>query len=210
VRHSIRAVAGIALAGASLALAACTSSGSTGPSSGVVTVPGQSGGGTPVKDGTVTVRGANGKVVCVMTIANGKGTCKVPAKNLAAGSNKLTGTYDGSGNKTAKSQPVYVTVTEPGSTVSLSAPGQVTYGHEQSAKLSVRVTASAGGTPTGKVTVLSTGKIICTVTLSGGAGSCTPSPTALPAGAHSLVASYSGDKAHTGSSSALLKITVAG
>jgi hypothetical protein len=173
-------------------------------------VPGQSESqASPVKAGTVTVR-SSGKVICVMTVANGKGTCKVPAGKFKVGSSKLTGTYNGSGGKATNSKPVYLNVTEAVSTVTLTAPGQLTYGHEQAARVTVRVAARTGGTPTGTVTVLSGGTTVCVIKLSAGAGSCAPAARKLAPGAHSLVATYSGDKSHSGSSSATRKFTVTG
>ena len=102
-RHSIRALGGITLAGACLALAACSSSGSssTGGAAGPV----------PVKTGTVTVKEGN-KVICVMTVANGKGTCKVSASSLGVGTNAIVGYYSGKGYKSSQSQPTSVTVSK--------------------------------------------------------------------------------------------------
>ena len=101
VRYSIRAIAGAVLAASCLALAACGSS------------PSSNSGGTdgPVSHGTVTVREGS-KVVCVMTVVNGKGTCKVPASAIGSvGAHTVVGEYSGAGYRNAKSQPVTVTVT---------------------------------------------------------------------------------------------------
>ena len=102
-RHSIRVLGGITLAGACLALAACSSSGSSGT--------GGSSGQVPVKTGSVTVKEGN-KVICVMTVVNGKGTCKVPAANLGVGTNSIVGYYSGKGYGSSQSQPTSVTVTK--------------------------------------------------------------------------------------------------
>jgi hypothetical protein len=101
-RHLTRALGGIALAGACLALGACSSS---GPASSGGSAP------SPVKTGTVTVKEGN-KVICVMTVANGKGTCKVPASNFGAGTNAIVGYYSGKGYRSSQSQPTSVTVTK--------------------------------------------------------------------------------------------------
>jgi hypothetical protein len=108
-RHLIRALGGIALAGACLALAACTSSAggteqSGSPAAKVDTVP--------VKNGTVTVKEGN-KVICVMTVVNGKGTCKVSASTIGVGSDTIVGYYSGKGYKSARSVPAYVSVVKP-------------------------------------------------------------------------------------------------
>ena len=58
--------------------------------------------------GTVTVR-SGGKVVCVMTIKDGKGTCKVSAKDYKPGTVTYTGTYSGGGGmKASTSKPLSV------------------------------------------------------------------------------------------------------
>jgi hypothetical protein len=203
-RHKIRALGGVVLAGACIALAACTSSGSS--SAGAAKANS-----TPVKSGTVTVR-VGGKVICVMTVVNGKGTCNVPASTIGAGNKAVVGTYTGAGYKTAQSQPLYVSVTKASTKVTLSvSPVTLTYGSEQAAHVTVRVTdANGGGVPTGTVLVGSGATSVCTIKLSNGAGSCTMPAQALKAGSWSLAADYAGDAAHFSSNSAPVKITVKG
>lgn len=201
-RHLIRALGGIALAGACLALAACTSSGSSTGAAKADSVP--------VKSGTVTVMEGN-KVLCVMTVANGKGTCKVSSSTIGLGSKAIVGYYKGTGYGPTQSRPVYVSVVKAVTSVALSvSPAKVTYGDEQVAHVTVRVTAAHGGVPTGNVLVGFGKTIVCTIKLSHGAGSCTLSARQLKAGAPSLVANYPGDSAHFGSSSQAEKITVVG
>jgi large repetitive protein len=176
-----------------------------------VTVPGPSNRPvvSSVSDGTVTVR-EGGKVICVMTVVAGKGTCKVSAGSFPIGTSKLTGTYTGSGYKTSQSRPLNLTVTQATTTVALTVtPGKVTYGQEQAARVAVRVATKSGGTPTGTVRVTSGATTVCVIKLSGGAGTCTLAATKLPAGSHSLVAIYFGDKLHSGSSTEQ-NLTVAG
>jgi hypothetical protein len=67
----------------------------------------------------------------------------------------------------------------------------VPYGREQAEKLTVSVSA-ASGTPTGTVTVRSGGSAVCTISLAGGRGSCTPGATRFGAGTTALTASYAG------------------
>jgi hypothetical protein len=56
--------------------------------------------------GTVTVR-SGGKVVCVMTIKDGKGTCTVSAKDYKPGTVSFTGAYSGGdGMKASTSKPI--------------------------------------------------------------------------------------------------------
>ena len=213
-RHLIRALGGIALAGACLALAACTSSGSSsaGSSVGGSSVGGSAAGagGVPVKSGTVTIKEGN-KILCVMTVANGKGTCKVPASTMGVGTKTIVGYYSGAGYKPGQSRPVDVTVVKVPTSVALSvSPAKVTYGDEQVAHLTVRVTAAHSGTPTGSVIVRSGATTICTIKLSQGAGSCTLGARQLKAGSPLLSASYPGDQNYYGSGSQAEKLTVAG
>jgi hypothetical protein len=90
-----------------MAVAACSSS----PASSA----GTTGTDGPVSHGTVTVREGN-KVICVMTVVNGKGTCKVPAAKIGGvGTHSVVGEYTGAGYGSAKSTPLPVTV-EPAAT----------------------------------------------------------------------------------------------
>ena len=91
----------------------------------------------------------------------------------------------------------------------LSIAGYVTnFGSEQNVIFNVRVKARVRGTsgiPSGTVTVGYHSLVLCTIVLSStGTGSCSPSPTALPARNHSypVNAVYGGDSvfspAHSG------------
>jgi hypothetical protein len=74
-------------------------------------------------------------------------------------------------------------------TLALSA-GTVTFGHEQSEKFSVAVHAANGEPATGAVTVRNGSAVVCTITLSVGAGSCRPTASKLKPGTYKLVARY--------------------
>jgi len=201
-RHSIRVLGGITLAGACLALAACSSSGSSGT--------GGSSGQVPVKTGSVTVKEGN-KVICVMTVSDGKGTCKVPASSMGLGTNAIVGYYSGKGYKPAQSHPVPVTVTKATASVALSdSSPQVSVGDEQAARVTVKVTAARTAVPTGSVIVYAGTTTICTIKLAQGAGSCALGARQLKAGSQSLFADYSGDALHFASRSNVEKITIAG
>ncbi|HEX3964097.1 MAG TPA: Ig-like domain-containing protein [Trebonia sp.] len=211
-RHWTRALGGIALVGASLALAACTSSAGSSGAGGAVQ-PGSSPAakalGNPVKSGSVTVKEGS-KVICVMTVVNGKGTCKVPASTIGVGTKTIVGDYSGTGYKPAQSAPLNVAVLRAATSVTLSvSPAKVTYGDEHAARVTVRVTASGGGVPTGSVIVRSGATTICTIALSHGAGSCTLGARQLTAGSWPLIASYGGDKPDNASSSTVKKIAIA-
>ena len=204
-RHLFRALSGIALVGVSLALAACTSSGSSSAGGSAAKVDS-----VPVKGGSVTVK-VGGKVLCVMTVVNGKGTCKVPASTVGIGTKAIVGDYSGAKYKPVQSQPLYVSVVKAATSVALSAsPATVTYGDEQVARITVRVAGGTAGVPTGSVLVRSGATTICTIKLSHGAGSCALGARQLKAGSRPLSASYAGDKTHNGSGSAVEKVAVAG
>jgi hypothetical protein len=203
-RHLIRALGGIALAGGCLALAACSSGPATaGAAEGTVV-------GVPVKNGTVTVKDGS-RVICVMTVVNGKGTCKVSSSTLPMGPNPMVGYYSGAGYKPAQSNQVYVEVVKVTTSVALSvSPATVTYGNEQVARLSVKVTAANGAVPTGNVLVGTGHTLLCTVKLSHGAGSCSLGARQLKVGTTPLGAIYRGDTTLKNSLSKPEKITVAG
>jgi hypothetical protein len=200
-RHFIRALGGIALAGGCLALAAC-SSGPAATAAGTVV-------GVPVKNGTVTVKEGS-RVICVMTVVNGKGTCKVSSSTLPMGPNAMVGEYSGAGYKPARSNTVYVEVVKVPTAVALSvSPATVTYGNEQVAHLSVKVTAANGAVPAGNVLVGTGHTLLCTAKLSHGAGSCTLGARQLKVGTTALGAIYRGTSTLQNSTSKPEKITVA-
>jgi hypothetical protein len=69
---------------------ACSASASNTPG----TTPSAGSHRPPPSTGTVTVKVGN-KVVCVMTIKAGKGTCKVSTKNYAPGTLRFDAAYSG-------------------------------------------------------------------------------------------------------------------
>ena len=92
-------VLGAALLILALGAAGCTSSVSSGASP--VNHPAGGAGGRPAT-GTVVVKKGN-KVVCVITLNAGRGSCKVSTKDYPPGTVTFTGTYSGgSGFKTSK------------------------------------------------------------------------------------------------------------
>ncbi len=105
------------------------------------------------------------------------------ASSCAAGGNAGTAGLEG---YVTEKIPVAPTTTA----VSLSA-SSVTFGHEQTEKVQVTVSA-ASGTPTGTVTVSSGSAKVCTISLASGQGSCTLTATQFGAGTVSLVARYVG------------------
>lgn len=209
MRLAIRSVTAAAIVAACLALAAC-SSGSSGNAAAGQQNAGQ---GRPASGGTVTVKQGN-KVICVMTVVNGTGTCKVPAKNFGVGTSQISASYAGSGGLNGKSDPVSMTVaTAPTTTTLTLSPARARYGSEQAGRLSVKVTAAYGGTPTGTVKVTSAGTTACLIALApakgGGAqGRCALPARSLAVGARPLTAIYAGDHWYRGSVSASKTLTV--
>lgn len=87
------------------------------------------------------------------------------------------------------------------------SPVSPTYG--STITFSTSVAPSTGtGTPTGTVQFLSGSTVLCSVTLSAGAGSCSTT-TALAAGAYRVTASYGGDSTYAASVSSVTTVTVA-
>jgi Bacterial Ig-like domain (group 3) len=86
---------------------------------------------------------------------------------------------------------------------------KVTYGDDNAARIAATVGSPAGGTPAGSVSVTSGSGTLCTITLTGGTGTCTLPPGRLPGGSHHLTAGYSGDATYVASQSPVATITVA-
>ena len=72
----------------------------------------------------------------------------------------------------------------------------------------MKVTPGHSGTPTGTVTVTAGTKTVCTITLSGGTGSCPLTATQLAARTALLTASYGGDARFGASASPAEPLTV--
>jgi hypothetical protein len=163
-----------------------------------------------VPGGEVTVKSGS-TTVCRATLASGKGSCTVPAAEFNPGTIKVTASYGGatgfaSSSAAGKSFTVANATSE--TSLSLSAT-KVTYGHEQSEKLSVAVSPQYSGMPSGKVTIKTSSTTVCTITLKLGKGTCTLSATQLNTGSHRLVADYAGNSDFNSSVSVTKTITVA-
>lgn len=213
MRLAIRSVSAAAIAAACLALASCTAPGGS-ISAGAADAQGQQAApGKPASQGTVTVKQGN-KVICVMTVVNGKGTCQVPAAKFGMGTSRVYASYSDNGKDASRSRPVSMTVTPAPTVTALTiTPAEVTYGKEQAARLSVKVTGAHGGTPTGTVKVTSGRVTACLIKLTavkgGGAqGGCTLAAARLAAGARPLTAVYAGDHWYRGSVSSNKTLTV--
>ena len=86
----------------------------------------------------------------------------------------------------------------------------VTYGDEHVEKFSAKVSAGAPGTgvPAGYVVVESRTRILCSIHLYRGKGSCSPAAKALARGSYEIVAYYSGNKNFEPSASSRKTLTV--
>ena len=96
--------------------------------------------------------------------------------------------------KTSNSQGAFTLAEiplQPTATTLAYMPVSVRFGSETAEHLSVTVTAQAGTAP-GKVTVASGTKVVCTIALTAGKGSCTLTAKQLPVGTYHLVATYPG------------------
>jgi Big-like domain-containing protein len=172
-------------------------------------------GGTPTGTVTVLANGALGQsAVCTITLAGGTGTCPLPAGSLAAGAYSFTGNYSGdqfySGSTfTSSGTALTVTPALSATTTTLGVqPATATFGSEQAVKLTVGVTAQAGGTPTGTVTITAGSATVGTITLANGTGTRALTASQLPPGSYQLVATYGGDQASKDSASAQQVLTV--
>jgi len=95
-----------------LVAAGCSSGALPTPSSAGTSSPGAKQGavGARTATGTVTVR-SGGKVVCVITLKDGTGSCKVSTKDYKPGSVTYTGDYSGGGGlNPTQSKPVSVQI----------------------------------------------------------------------------------------------------
>jgi hypothetical protein len=130
----------------------------------------------------------------------------------AAGTCTVTATMAGNGNYNPVSSAV-TTITFSGvskipTSITLSSStSSRTYGDEDDVTFSAHVTSSSG-TPTGTVSVMAGSTVLCTITLSGGAGSCTTGFATLPAGSYSITAVYNPTGNFAGSTSTSHPLTI--
>ena len=161
--------------------------------------------------GTVSVA-AGATHVCTITLASGTGSCSLTATQLPVGSYTLTGTYSGDtffAGSTSAGKAVSVKTAAPATATALTlSASTVKVGQEQNEHFSAKVTAPSGGTPAGKVNVKAGSVILCTITLSGGKGTCSPTASKLAAGTYQVAATYAGSTAFAASTSPKKTLTV--
>ena len=153
-------------------------------------------GGTP--SGTITFS-ANGTQIGTPATVDGTGSATITSSTLAAGSYTVLATYSGDANdlgSTGTGSPQLIvgkipTVTDLGSSTTTGANPQVI--------LVAAVLGASGPVPTGTVVFNNGATQVGAATLdSSGVATLTPN---LPTGTYSIVAVYSGDSVHTGSTS---------
>jgi hypothetical protein len=101
-------------------------------------------------------------------------------------------------------------ITQPTSTALSLSSAKVTYGHEQSERLSVTVRARYSGIPAGTVAVKAGAATVCVIHLRAGKGSCALTATKLRPGRYHLIAAYAGSAGFLGSTAAAETLTVQG
>ena len=161
--------------------------------------------------GKVTI-GESGTALCVITLSAGKGSCMLSANRLNKGIYHLSATYGGSANLDGSMSAKETLLVDKAATktVLTLSTTTVTYGQEQTERLSVVVSPQYAGTmPTGMVTVRTSATTLCRIALSSGKGSCRLSEKKLNPDTYGLVATYGGSTNFKGSTSAKENLTVA-
>ena len=161
--------------------------------------------------GRVTIA-ESGTALCVVKLSAGRGFCSLAAKRLNTGIYHLSATYGGSTQLSAsvsKGRTLVVARAATRTALALST-ATVTYGQEQVERVSVTVSPTYAGMPTGMVTIWSSAATLCKITLSSAKGSCRLLARTLRAGTNRLVATYGGSTNFKGSSSAGKTLTASG
>ncbi len=139
------------------------------------------------------------------TLAGGVAT--ISTSTLAAGANSITAQYLGDSNFNGDTSPIVTVTLAPAATSTTTlnvSTGSSSYG--QSVLLSATVSSTTTGTPTGTVQFFSGTTSLGSGTLTDGVA--TLASTALPIGANSVTAQYSGDSTFTSSTSPVATVTV--
>jgi len=164
------------------------------------------GSGTPT--GTVTFMEGSTQLG---TASLSSGKASIATTTLTVGSDTITVSYAGNSDFTSSSGTTTETVSQDGSTATISAtPSSPVYGQQVTFTATVKAKSPSSGTPTGTVTFEDGSTTLGTGTLAivNGADQATFKTSLLAAGAHSMTAVYNGDGNFTTSSSAALSQTV--
>lgn len=157
--------------------------------------------GTGSVSGTVTIK--DGTTVVTSSNVSGTGSATLNAVFSTAGPRSLTASYSGNpGNAASTSSVTALAVQAVSSTVLSVSPNPVVSG--QNATLSATVTGSA---PTGVVTFKDGATVVGTAPVNA-SGVATLVTSFIPAGSHSLTASYGGDSNNTVSNSGAVALAV--
>jgi hypothetical protein len=148
----------------------------------------------------------------VIALSSGKGACTLTADRLNTGIYRLSASFAGGtnfvGSASGKQTLIVVRATTT-ITFKLSTT-KVTWGHEQTERLSVTVSPEfAGRMPTVTATVKASTTTLCKLTMSSGKGSCRLSAKKLKVGTYRLVVTYLGSSSFKGSTSTKKILTVA-
>jgi hypothetical protein len=129
---------------------------------------------------------------------SGTGTASTSVTGLTTTTHTLAATYSGDSNYAAAG-PISVSITiKAAAKVTFTAPAAgATLAHGTKVTFAVTVTSSSGTTPTGSVKFALDGSSVGSATLV--SGRAVLKGGALTAGAHTVVATYSGDKSHRAS-----------
>jgi hypothetical protein len=134
---------------------------------------------------------------------DGGGTATITTSSLAAGAHTITASYGGDNNFSGSAGSLTQTVNRLATTTALSSSANPSViGGRVSVTATVSAKPPGGGTPTGRVTFSSDGRLIGTATLNG-SGTATITAPPLAIGAHTITASYGGDRNFTGSTGSL-------
>ena len=155
------------------------------PGSPVVVSVTVNGAGVPIASGTVAITGADTN--CNILLAAGSGSCSVVFNSI--GTKTLIATYSGDLNYASSLGSATHTVIKGSSTISITSDLPDPSVPTQAVAVNVTV-FGAGMAPTGTVGITGA-DINCTVTLSGGSGSCPVVFNTI--GSKTLTATYSGD-----------------
>ena len=184
-----------------------------------VTVAPQIAGVSPTGTVTITTPGVL-QPLCTATLTagspNSTGSCSTTSTVVVPTGTSIVyqGTYSGDANFLASvGLSTGNSVVQNGSTTTLGlGSSSSVYGSEASQVFTATVVPKSGysGTPTGTVAIKQGTTTLCTVTLSAGTGTCSPSATALPVtgSPFSLTAVYSGDANFTTSTSSSQSWTI--
>ncbi len=136
-------------------------------------------------------------------------TCVQAYSTVAGSPHMISASYGGDPTYAPTASNVLSeAVVAAGTSTALTAPPSLAYGAENATPLSVTVSTLGAGTPTGTVAITSGSTNICSITLSGGTGSCTLGAAQLDAATYPLSAIYTPDTGDFSGSSTTGSLTV--